>query len=95
MPADRSLGRNVQFYDASAPDVALGGFIQNGSVTEANFLETLGILLITEIPVRIQERVSGYIVSMMNNLLRTGKYDVYCDGKCSLQERQNARLKPR
>jgi hypothetical protein len=84
MPADRSLGRNVQFYDASAPDVALGGFIQNGSVTEASFLEMLGILLVTGVPVRVQERTSGHIVSMTNNALRTGTYDVYCDGKCSL-----------
>jgi hypothetical protein len=92
MPVNRALGRNVQFYDASAPDVALGGFIQNGSVTEASFLEMLGILLVTGVPVHVQERASGHIVSMKNNALRTGMYDIYCDGKCSLQKRQNILL---
>lgn len=35
MPINRSLGRNVRFYNALKPSVALGGLIQNGSVTEA------------------------------------------------------------
>ena len=55
MPADRSLDRNVQFYDARSPGDTLGGLIQNDSVTEANFLEMLGILLITEPPIRVRE----------------------------------------
>ncbi|RPB21781.1 hypothetical protein L211DRAFT_840415 [Terfezia boudieri ATCC MYA-4762] len=50
MPIDRSLGRNVQFYDAASPEVALRGMIQNGSVTEGNFL---GISL-------LQRRLSEY-----------------------------------
>jgi len=29
IPIDRSLGRNVHFYDTSAPDVSLGGLTQN------------------------------------------------------------------
>ncbi|RPB03501.1 hypothetical protein L873DRAFT_1800589 [Choiromyces venosus 120613-1] len=54
MPIGHSLGRNVHFYDASKPGIALGGLIQNVSVTEANFLNTTGILLITETPLRVQ-----------------------------------------
>ncbi|KAF8418492.1 hypothetical protein EV426DRAFT_720475 [Tirmania nivea] len=59
MPIDRSLGRNFQSYDATSPEVALGGMIQNGSVREANFL---GILLITEKPIRVQEVRDSYKV---------------------------------
>jgi len=43
-PTGCSLGRNVNFYDASKPSGALGGPIQNGSVTETNLLDMMGIL---------------------------------------------------
>ena len=56
MPLNRSLGRNIHFYDSTVPDVALGGFIQNGSVTEANFLDFLSILLVTAAPLRVREK---------------------------------------
>lgn len=85
MPIDRSLGRNVHFYDASRPGIALGGLIQNGSVTEANFLDMIGILLITEAPPRVQERTSGHIVMATNNSLGLGEYDFYSDSRCSLK----------
>ena len=82
MPIDRSLGRNVHFYDATSPEVVLGGMIQNGSVTEANFLDMLGILLITETSIRVQKRGTGHIVKSTNNQLGLGKYDIYCDSRC-------------
>jgi len=82
MPINRSLGRNIHFYDATSPEVVLGGMVQNGSVTEANFLDILGILLITETPIRVQERESGHVVLRTNNRLEPGVYDVYCDSKC-------------
>ena len=47
---------NVHFYDASNPIVLLGGLVQNASVTEANVLEMLSIVLVTESPLRVQER---------------------------------------
>jgi len=78
----RSLGRNVHFYDARSPKDALEGLIQNGSVTEANFLEMLGILLFTGAPIRVQERGSGHIVMKTNTRLEAGHYDVYCNSKC-------------
>ncbi|RPB22709.1 hypothetical protein L211DRAFT_862611 [Terfezia boudieri ATCC MYA-4762] len=81
MPIDRSLGRNVQFYDARSPGDALGGLIQNGSVTEANFLDMLGILVITETPIRVQERGTGHIITTANTRLEAGHYDVYCDSQ--------------
>jgi len=77
---DRSHFRNVYFYDANKPDdAALGGFVQNGSVTEANFLQMLGIVLFTETPIRAQHRTSGHIVLECENRLELGSYDVYCD----------------
>lgn len=63
--------------------VALGGLIQNGSVTEANFLEMLGILLITETPIRVQKRGTSHIITSTNNQLGLGEYDVYCNSKYS------------
>ena len=84
MNSNRSHFRNVHFYDATKPDSApLGGLIQNGSVTEANFLQMLGIVLVTEAPIRVQHRNSGEIVSISDSRLQLGIYDVYCDGRYS------------
>jgi len=83
MPTDRSLPRNISFYDATHPDAALGGFLQNGSVTEANFLDILAILLVIEgSPIRVQERASSHIVSRTDVPLETGVYDIYSEGMC-------------
>jgi len=83
MSTSRSLPRNVSFYDATHLDVALGGFVQNGSVTEANFLDILGILLVIGGgPIRVQERMSSHIVSRTGVPLQTGVYDIYCDCMC-------------
>ena len=84
MPIDRCFDRNVHFYDASNPSVLLGGLVQNGSVTEANVLEMLFIVLVTESPLRVQERTSGHVVTATNNPLQQGVYDVYCDSMCLL-----------
>jgi len=81
MPINRSLSRNVTFYDTTKPDEALGGLIQNGSITEANFLDILGILLVVErSPIRVQEKISSRIVSRTDMPLETGAYDIYCNG---------------
>ena len=81
---NRALGRNVSFYNASNPSVALGGLIQNGSVTEANFLDMIGIVLVADTPLRVQKRTSGHIVARTDNPLEAGEYDLYCNGRCSL-----------
>ena len=80
MASNRSHFRNVHFHDATKPDDALGGLIQNGSVTEANFLQMLRIVVVSESPIRAQHRTSGNIVSMSDNPLQLGVYDLYCDG---------------
>ncbi|KAF8433827.1 hypothetical protein BGX38DRAFT_1251630 [Terfezia claveryi] len=89
MPIDRSLGRNVQFYDAISSDVALGGMIQNGSVTEGKFLDILGILFITETPIRVQERSLGHIVMKTNTRLENGGFATEIrarDGRCVISK---------
>jgi len=64
-------------------DVALGGFVQNGSIAEEHFLDILGMLhIIEEGPIRVQERMSGHIVSRTGMPLQTGVYDIYCECMC-------------
>ncbi|CUS08066.1 unnamed protein product, partial [Tuber aestivum] len=83
MSVNRSHWRNVSFYDATNPDQALGGVVQNGSITEANFLDMLGILLVSDgSPLRVQERISSHIISRTDLPLETGVYDIYCDCMC-------------
>ncbi|CUS15098.1 unnamed protein product [Tuber aestivum] len=85
MAFPRSALRNTYFYDATDPEVVLGGFRQNGSVTEANFLSFLDILLVTQGgTVRVQARISGHIVTRTNVPLATGAYDIYCDGRIEI-----------
>ncbi|KAG0636519.1 HNH endonuclease-domain-containing protein [Tuber brumale] len=79
MSLNRTYLRNVHFCDATNPDVILGGFIQNGSITESNFLGILGIVLVVEgNPIRVQERISHHIVSRTDVHLQTGVYHIYC-----------------
>ncbi|KAG0136014.1 HNH endonuclease-domain-containing protein [Tuber indicum] len=85
MSSNRSHFRHVQFYDPSSSDSnALGGFIQNGSVTEANFLHMLGIVLVVEAPILAQHRISGHVVSGINSRLAVGTYDIHCDSPVQL-----------
>ncbi|KAG0136490.1 hypothetical protein HOY82DRAFT_478951 [Tuber indicum] len=83
MSLNRSLPRNVSFYDATNPDEVLGGLVQNGSITGANFLDILGILLAVGVsPIRVQERMSSHIVSRTEVPLQVGAYDIYCEDMC-------------
>ena len=79
MALDRSPGRNVFFYDASSPAAALGGLLQSGSVSEANFLQMLDIVLLNQ-PIRVLHRVSGEFVSHCNIVLALGDYDIHSNG---------------
>ena len=85
MALNRSLIRNVFFHDATYPDVTLGGLFQNGSITEANFLDILEMLLIVQgNPLHVQQRASGHILSRTDIQLQTGVYDIHCDGICCI-----------
>ena len=81
MPINRSLGRNVHFYNAAFPEVPLGGLVQNGSVTQANFLYMLNILIIAETPLTVHDRRTGQEVAWTDARLEPGSYDVSCDSR--------------
>ncbi|RPA90183.1 hypothetical protein L873DRAFT_1839034 [Choiromyces venosus 120613-1] len=52
----------------------------NRSITEANFLDILGILLVVDgSPLHVQERISSHIVSRTDVPLDTGVYDIHYD----------------
>ena len=80
MPLNRSPGRDVPPHGVPPPATALGGLLQNGSVSEANFLQMLGIVLLLNQPIRVQHRVSGEIVSHRNAVLAPGDYDIHSNG---------------
>ncbi|CUS12262.1 unnamed protein product [Tuber aestivum] len=87
MSLNRSLPRNVSFYDATQPAEALGRLVQNGSITEANFLDILGILLVVGAsPMLVQERISSHIVARMDVPLQPGAYDIYCDASIQVSD---------
>ncbi|KAG0643111.1 hypothetical protein HOY80DRAFT_1098101 [Tuber brumale] len=80
MSLNRSLLRNVSFYNATHPGTALGGLFQNGSLTEGNFVDILEMLLVVEgCPLRVLERISGHIISRTDLPIKTGCYDIYSD----------------
>ncbi|KLJ13334.1 hypothetical protein EMPG_11708 [Blastomyces silverae] len=82
MPRDRAAYRNVRFYDAST-GTGIGGFYQNGSVTEENLIWILsGVLLIVEAEHSwtIQNRTSGRTLTPSSNPVVCGDYDIYSTG---------------
>ncbi|KAG0636814.1 hypothetical protein HOY80DRAFT_1017240 [Tuber brumale] len=86
MSLNRFLPRNVKFYDATNPDEVLGGLVQNGSITEANFLDMLGILLVVGSPISVQERESSHILSRTEVPLQVGVYDIYCEASIQVSD---------
>ena len=80
-PPDRSLDRNIRFSDERNPDAILGGLVQNGSVTEMNFLSMLNIVLISTSPIRVFSKATGAPVLQTDTPLGLGDYIVSCDGK--------------
>ncbi|KAG0129721.1 hypothetical protein HOY82DRAFT_610319 [Tuber indicum] len=72
MSSNRSHQPNVFFYNGTHPDIALGGLLQNESITEENFLNILGILLVVPAgPLSVQERILGHVVSRSSMVLET------------------------
>ncbi|CUS12261.1 unnamed protein product, partial [Tuber aestivum] len=87
MSLNRSLPRNVLFYDATNPDESLGGLVQNGSITETNFLDILGILLVVNgSPLRVEGRGSNHIVSRTDVPLPAGVYDIHCEASIQVSD---------
>ncbi|EDN07990.1 predicted protein [Histoplasma mississippiense (nom. inval.)] len=82
MPRDRAAYRNVRFYDASTA-TCIGGFYQNGSITEENLIWILSeVFLITdgEHSWTIQHRPSGRTITPSSNPVVLGNYDIYSTG---------------
>jgi hypothetical protein len=92
MSEDQSVlsddGRNVHFFDGSTGDM-LGGLFQNGSVTQANFIDMLNIVLVIvprpllgPRPLTVKAR-SGQTISRTSQPLTPGDYDIYvsADGR--------------
>lgn len=77
MQNDRTAYRNVHIFDASDDERLLGGLHQNGSVTEANFLDMLEIIVETDSPLRVRDRFSCHEISRTSDPLEPGIYDVH------------------
>ena len=87
---DRSACRNIHIFDSAHPDKPLGGVRQNGSITESNFLDMPGILLVMDgvqdgvqdvVPFIVQHRTSSHTVTRTHHRLQIGDYDVHCPCK--------------
>ena len=77
MAKDRSGGRDVHFFDARHPKDALGGLILNPTVTHAEFLQMLDILIITSHRYDVSLRGSaGVNLTRCNEPLQPGNYDL-------------------
>ncbi|OJJ42028.1 hypothetical protein ASPZODRAFT_77930 [Penicilliopsis zonata CBS 506.65] len=86
MPEGQSVlsddGRNVHFFDSSTDDM-LGGVFQNGSITEANFIDMLNIVLVIEPQSPVAPRSltvrarSGQTISRTSQPLTPGDYDIH------------------
>ncbi|KAK9361218.1 hypothetical protein V1504DRAFT_452379 [Lipomyces starkeyi] len=77
---DRSLGRDVHFYDASNPDEPLGGLISNPSISVKNFLSMLEILIVAAHPYSVSLRETGESLMPTEDVLQPGHYDIHRGG---------------
>ncbi|KAN0067194.1 HNH endonuclease domain containing protein [Elaphomyces granulatus] len=68
--------RNVLFSDARYPDDLLGGLRLNPSVTQANFLHMLEILIISSSPYDVSLRGTSTTLTRCNEPLQPGTYDI-------------------
>lgn len=83
MPINRVRCRNVHIFNGST-GVSFGGMRQNGTVTQAMFLDMLAsILLVTNLPLSVVHRPSHRVISSTDLPLDLGEYDVFSDCKCS------------
>jgi hypothetical protein len=81
MPINRVAWRNVHFHDAST-GTTLGGFYQQGSLTEATLIWILSnVLLIVEGTWTVRHRESGRTMTPSSSPVVLGDYDIYNDGK--------------
>ncbi|KAK9321031.1 hypothetical protein V1517DRAFT_368721 [Lipomyces orientalis] len=84
MPANRSLLRNVHFYDGSRPEEALGGLYLNPSVTVRKFIRMLDILVRASCPYSVWSRGSEFPLMTTDEPLVPGPNNMYglTDERC-------------
>lgn len=81
MPPNREAWRNVHFYNASTGE-DLGGFHQEGSVTDAILIWSLGSVVLTlQEDWTVKHRESGRIITPSSNPVEPGHYDVDSAGR--------------
>ena len=81
MPISRVAWRNVHFHSAST-GTTLGGFYQQGSLTEATLIWILSnVLLIVEGTWTVRQRDSGRTLTPSSNPVVPGDYDIYNEGE--------------
>ncbi|KAF8535463.1 HNH endonuclease-domain-containing protein [Trichophaea hybrida] len=86
MSRHRSHFRNVRFFDEANPDVVLGGLVQNGSITERNFLTMLGIVLVTTAPIHVSAKDTGRVILAVDTCLDVGDYLVSCEDEIHVSD---------
>lgn len=83
MPPNRSAGRNVHFYEART-GLFLGGFRQNGSITEDKLINILSSILLVvqgEYPIAVRHRSSSRTIQPSSDrVVEFGEYDIYAEG---------------
>ncbi len=79
MPINRSLGRNVQIYDAKDPETILGGLILTNGVTNASFHSMVEIFCIFDSIYFLRDE-GGTAIQKDDYPLRPGKYYIVTDG---------------
>ncbi|KAK9358503.1 HNH endonuclease-domain-containing protein [Lipomyces starkeyi] len=76
MATNRSLGRDVHFYDISETDKPLGGLLLTPSFTERTFFFALEILIISDSPYEVYLRGNEMPLRPTEEPLRPGDYDI-------------------
>lgn len=86
MPINRVAWRNVHFHNGST-GTTLGGFYQQGSLTEATLIWILSnILLVVEGTWTIRQRDSGRTLTPSSNPVVPGDYDIYNEGNIQVSD---------
>ena len=73
MASNRAVGRNVRLYDARDRTNAFGGLLLNPGMTNKNFYQMIGILLILETSFSLHNE-SGTEVGLNDDPLQPGNY---------------------
>ncbi|KAK9350810.1 hypothetical protein V1523DRAFT_57837 [Lipomyces doorenjongii] len=81
MAANRSLGRDILIYLATDPTVSIGGAYTNPTFTKTTFLDSLDVLIIHDLPLRVYKINDGRVhIQRTQDPLLPGEYEVESDG---------------